>query len=106
MEGEQHAKDQWVKPRLVSLRGRIFRNGAATTSCELPRSRIECRTKRQGEVERVWRRWQSKFLRVSQSDLYPGLAGNVKVVKPSELPIMSARDISRHRHSLTQFTGF
>jgi len=34
----------------------------------------------------------SEFLRVSQSDLYPGLAGNAKLVKPSELPIMSARD--------------
>ena len=31
----------------------------------------------------------------SQSDLYLGLVGNVKLVKPSELPIMSARDISR-----------
>ena len=35
---------------------------------------------------------QSKFFRLSQSDLYPGLAGNAKVVKPSKLPIMSARD--------------
>jgi hypothetical protein len=32
------------------------------------------------------------FYGVSQSDLYPVLAGNVKLVKPSELPIMSARD--------------
>jgi hypothetical protein len=36
----------------------------------------------------------------AKSDLYPGLAGNAKQVKPSELPIMSAWDISRHRHSL------
>jgi hypothetical protein len=42
----------------------------------------------------------------SASDLYPGLAGNVKLVKPSELPIMSARIISRHRLSLIQFTSF
>src|SRR5271166_3161814 len=54
-------------------------------------------------VREHWRRCQSKFFRVSQSDLYPGLPGNVKLVKPSELPIMSARDISRHRHSLTGF---
>jgi len=78
---------------------------AASSSTAL-RARDWGRTKHQQKsCESIWRRCQSKFLRVSQSDLYPGLVGNAKLAKPSELPIMSARDISRHRHSLTQFTS-
>src|SRR5271165_4390321 len=87
----------------VSLRGRISGMDQRWQAESSRVSRIEggqstngSRARAFGGVAKV------NFSGSAKSDLYPGLVGNAKVVKPSELPIMRARDISRHRHSLTQ----
>src|SRR5271165_1004611 len=80
----------------VSLRGRISGMDQRWQAESSRVSRIEggqstngSRARAFGGVAKV------NFSGSAKSDLYPGLVENAKVVKPSELPIMRARDISR-----------